>query len=37
MGLELEKAGDREGAALARRFLDRCRRLGVGPEPPSSR
>jgi hypothetical protein len=34
MGLELEKAGDTAGADLARRFLDRCRRLGVGPDSP---
>jgi arylsulfatase A-like enzyme len=34
IGLQLEQAGDAAGADLARRFLDRCRRLGVGPEPP---
>ncbi|MCK6459926.1 MAG: sulfatase [Planctomycetes bacterium] len=34
MGLELERAGDTAGAELARVFLDRCRRLGIGPEPP---
>ncbi len=34
MGLLLEQEGDTAGADLARRFLERCRRLGIGPEPP---
>ncbi|HEX5138199.1 MAG TPA: hypothetical protein VFY93_14580, partial [Planctomycetota bacterium] len=29
MRLQLEQAGDKEGAALARTFLDRCRTAGV--------
>jgi hypothetical protein len=33
-GLALEQAGDREGADLARAFLDRCHRLGIGPPMP---
>ena len=31
MGLHLENAGDKEGADLARTFIDRCHRLGIGP------
>jgi arylsulfatase A-like enzyme len=31
MGLALEKAGDTEGADLARIFIERCHRLGIGP------
>jgi len=30
-GLELERAGDTKGADLARTFIERCHRLGVGP------
>ena len=33
-GLKLETLGDAEGADLARRFLERCHRLGVAPPLP---
>ncbi len=36
MGVSLENAGDAEGASLARRFLELCNRLGVGPPLPTS-
>ncbi len=36
-GLMLENAGDAEGAELARRFLERCHRLGVAPPFPPRR
>jgi hypothetical protein len=34
MGMKLENAGDKEGADLARTFIDRCHRLGIGPPLP---
>ncbi|HEX5138971.1 MAG TPA: sulfatase [Planctomycetota bacterium] len=33
MRVQLEQAGDSEGTALARAFLDRCRKAGIWPPP----